>query len=172
MPEQRSIIDQLVSNAHDHTRAFQAKSIPAPPRLKLVIVTCMDARMNAFQILGIREGDAQILRNAGGAVTDDTLRSLTVSQRLLGTQSIMIIHHTNCGLLGCDEQAFKLGVQEDVGTQPPWPLEAFNDLNEHIVQSITRIQACPFLLHKEDVRGFVYSVENGQLREVQTPDRP
>jgi carbonic anhydrase len=126
----------------------------------------MDARMNVYAMLGLREGDAHVIRNAGGAVTDDTIRSLAISQRLLGTEEIVLIHHTGCGMLTFTDDSFRSEIERDTGIRPPWPAEAFGDLDGDVRQSIARVKASPFLPHKESVRGFVYEVETGRLREV------
>jgi carbonic anhydrase len=126
----------------------------------------MDARLNPYSMLGLREGDAHIIRNAGGVITDDEIRSLSISQRLLGTEEIMLIHHTDCGMLTFSDDEFRRQVQHDIGIKPEWAAEAFDDLEEDVRQSIARIKANPFIPNKEHVRGFVYEVESGRLREV------
>jgi carbonic anhydrase len=126
----------------------------------------MDARLNPYGLLGLHEGDAHVIRNAGGVITDDEIRSLSISQRLLGTEEIMLIHHTDCGMLTFGDDEFRLQVQEDTGIKPEWAAESFSDLDEDVRQSIERIKASPFVPNKEHVRGFVYEVETGQLREV------
>ena len=126
----------------------------------------MDARLNPYSLLGLKEGDAHIIRNAGGVVTDDEIRSLAISQRLLGTEEIILIHHTDCGMLTFTDDAFKRAVQDDVGIKPEWAAEAFDDLDEDVRQSIARIKASPFIPRTDAVRGFVYEVETGRLREV------
>src|SRR3954465_3951380 len=126
----------------------------------------MDARLNPYGVLGLQEGDAHVIRNAGGVVTDDEIRSLSISQRLLGTEEIILIHHTDCGMLTFTDDEFKRSVQEDTGIKPEWAAEAFSDLDEDVRQSIARIKASPFIPRKDNVRGFVYEVETGKLREV------
>ena len=126
----------------------------------------MDARLDPARVLGLEEGDAHVIRNAGGVVTDDEIRSLAISQRLLGTTEIILIHHTDCGMLTFTDDEFKRSVQDDTGIKPEWAAEAFSDLDEDVRQSIARIQASPFIPHKDSVRGFVYEVETGRLREV------
>ena len=126
----------------------------------------MDARLNPYGLLGLQEGDAHVIRNAGGVVTDDEIRSLAISQRLLGTEEIILIHHTDCGMLTFTDDEFKRSVQDDVGIKPEWAAEAFADLDEDVRQSIARIKASPFIPRKDSVRGFVYEVETGRLREV------
>ena len=128
----------------------------------------MDARLNPYGLLGLQEGDAHVIRNAGGVVTDDEIRSLSISQRLLGTEEIVLIHHTDCGMLTFTDDEFKRAVQDDVGIKPEWAAESFTDLDEDVRQSIARIQASPFIPRKDSVRGFVYDVHTGALREVTT----
>jgi carbonic anhydrase len=126
----------------------------------------MDARLNPYGVLGLSEGDAHVIRNAGGVVTADELRSLAISQRLLGTTEIILIHHTDCGMLTFTDDEFKSGIEQETGIRPSWAAEAFPDVEQDVRQSIARIQADPFIPHKESVRGFVYEVETGKLREV------
>jgi carbonic anhydrase len=130
------------------------------------VVACMDARLDVHKILGLGEGDAYVIRNAGGVTTDDEIRSLTISQRLLGTREIILIHHTDCGMLTFKDDELKAQIHEDVGLKPHFSMESFSDLEEDVGQSIVRIQASPFISHKESVRGFIYEVETGRLREV------
>jgi len=130
------------------------------------VVACMDARIVPSRLLGIHEGDAHVIRNAGGVITDDEIRSLAISQRLLGTEEIILIHHTDCGMLTFTDDDFKRAIQEETGIRPSWSVETFSDLEEDVRQSIARIQASPFIPRKESVRGFVYDVEDGSLREV------
>jgi carbonic anhydrase len=134
--------------------------------MKVAVVACMDARLNPQALLGLDEGDGHVIRNAGGVVTDDAIRSLALSQRLLGTEEIVLIHHTDCGMLTFSDDDFRRQVQDDVGVKPPWAAEAFPDLDEDVRQSIARINASPFIPRKESVRGFVYDVRDGSLREV------
>jgi carbonic anhydrase len=126
----------------------------------------MDARLNPYGLLGLQEGDAHVIRNAGGVVTDDEIRSLAISQRLLGTEEIMLIHHTDCGMLTFHDDDFKHQIEEDTGIKPTWAAEAFSDLDQDVRQSLARIKASPFIPKKDQVRGFVYEVETGRLREV------
>jgi carbonic anhydrase len=140
--------------------------VPTPPRLRLAIVTCMDSRIDPFQIFGLERGDAHVLRNAGGVVTDDVIRSLILSQRYLGTESIMLIHHTRCGAHGLSEDSVKAEIQAESGIRPPFSLEAFADLDADVRQSMARIRHSPFLRHRHGVRGFVLDVDDGSLREV------
>jgi carbonic anhydrase len=161
-----STTDELLRNNADYAAAFQAGDLPLPPAAQVAVVACMDARLNPYGVLGLSEGDAHIIRNAGGVVTDDAIRSLTISQRLLGTREIILIHHTDCGMLTFNDDDVKAAIEKDTGLRPPFALEAFSDLDEDVRQSIRRIQASPFILNKESVRGFVYDVRTGQLREV------
>jgi carbonic anhydrase len=158
--------DELLRNAEAYAAGFDQGDLPLPPARKVAVLACMDARVNPYGILGLREGDAHIIRNAGGVVTDDEIRSLAISQRLLGTEEIILIHHTDCGMLTFTDDEFKRSVQDDVGIKPEWAAEAFPDLDEDVRQSIARIQASPFIPRKDSVRGFVYEVETGRLREV------
>src|SRR5262245_20321631 len=159
-------IDELLKNNEAYAARFDTRARPLPPSRKLAIVACMDARLNPYGLLGLGDGEAHIIRNAGGVVTDDVIRSLAISQRLLGTEAIVLIHHTDCGMLTFGDDAFRRSIQDDVGIKPPWAAEAFPDLDEDVRQSITRIIASPFIPHKQHVRGFVYDVETGRLREI------
>jgi carbonic anhydrase len=161
-----SVTDELLRNAEEYAAGFDKGDLPLPPGKGVAIVACMDARLNPYGLLGLEEGDAHVIRNAGGVVTDDTVRSLAISQRLLGTTEIVLIHHTGCGMLTFGDDEFRRSVQEDTGIKPEWAAEAFGDLDEDVRQSIARIQASPFIPHKDAVRGFVYEVETGRLREV------
>jgi carbonic anhydrase len=161
-----STTDELLRNNADYAAAFQAGDLPLPPAAQVAVVACMDARLNPYGALGLSEGDAHIIRNAGGVVTDDAIRSLTISQRLLGTREIILIHHTDCGMLTFNDDDVKAAIEKDTGLRPPFALEAFSDLDDDVRQSIRRIQASPFIPNKESVRGFVYDVGTGQLREV------
>ena len=161
-----STTDELVKNAEAYARDFDRGDLPLPPARKVAVLACMDARVNPYGILGLEEGDAHVIRNAGGVVTDDEIRSLTISQRLLGTEEIILIHHTDCGMLTFTDDDFRRQIQEDTGVKPEWAAEAFPDLDEDVRQSVARIQASPFIPKKDSVRGFVYEVETGKLREV------
>jgi carbonic anhydrase len=161
-----STTDELVANNEAYAAQFDKGDLPLPPGRKVAVVACMDARLNPYGILGLHEGDAHVIRNAGGVVTDDEIRSLAISQRLLGTEEIILIHHTDCGMLTFTDDDFKRSIQEDTGIKPEWAAEAFNDLDEDVRQSIARIKASPFIPNKDSVRGFVYEVESGRLREV------
>jgi carbonic anhydrase len=158
--------DDLLANAQSYEASYDKADLPLPPARKVAIVACMDARLNPYAILGLTEGDAHVIRNAGGVVTDDGIRSLAISQRLLGTEEIILIHHTDCGMLTFTDDAFKRSIQADTGIKPQWAVEAFPDLEEDVRQSIARVKASPFIPRKDSVRGFVYEVETGHLREV------
>jgi carbonic anhydrase len=159
--------DQLLANNESYVAGFGDKAdLPLPPGRKTAVVACMDARLNVYGALGLKEGDAHVIRNAGGAVTDDAIRSLAISQRLLGTEEIILIHHTDCGMLTFHDDDFKASVEQDTGIRPPWAVEAFSDLEADVKQSIARIKASPFIPKTDSVRGFVYEVETGKLREV------
>jgi carbonic anhydrase len=160
-----STTDELLENARNYAASFDKGELPLPPARKIAVLACMDARLNPYGLLGLSEGDAHVIRNAGGVVTDDEIRSLSISQRLLGTEEIVLIHHTDCGMLTFTDDEFKRSVQDDVGIKPEWAAEAFPDLDEDVRQSIARIEASPFIPHK-NVRGFVYDVHTGDLREV------
>jgi carbonic anhydrase len=161
-----SSTDDLLANNADYVSSFDKGDLPLPPATKTAIVACMDARLNVYGALGLSEGDAHVIRNAGGVVTDDAIRSLAISQRLLGTEEIILIHHTGCGMLTFTDDDFKRSIEEDTGIRPEWAAEAFGDLDADVRQSIARIQASPFIPRKDAVRGFVYEVETGRLREV------
>lgn len=159
-------IHDLLDQASDFARDREPRELPPQPRLKLAIVTCMDARVDVHDLLGLGEGDAHVLRNAGGVVTADTVRSLTLSQRLLGTESIMLIHHTNCGLEGLDEDSLRTQLHRETGELPGWPVGGFHSVDDSVRGSVAILRGDPFLVHKHDIRGFVYDVETGALREV------
>jgi len=157
--------DALVANAESYAASFDKGDLPMPPARKIAIVACMDARLNPYGLLGLSEGDAHVIRNAGGVVSEDAIRSLAISQRLLGTEEIILIHHTDCGMLTFKDDDFKAQVETDTGIRPSWAAEAFADADADVRQSIERVKANPFIVHK-NVRGFVYEVESGKLREV------
>jgi carbonic anhydrase len=165
-----STTDELLQNAKAYRDTFTKGDLPLPPARKVAVLACMDARLNPYGLLGLQEGDAHVIRNAGGVVTDDEIRSLAISQRLLGTEEVILIHHTDCGMLTFTDDEFKRSVQDDVGIKPEWAAEAFPDLDEDVRQSIARINASPFIPRKDSVRGFVYDVHTGELREVQAND--
>jgi carbonic anhydrase len=162
-----STTDELLKNAEAYAESFDKGDLPLPPARKVAVLACMDARLNPYGLLGLSEGDAHVIRNAGGVVTDDEIRSLAISQRLLGTEEIILIHHTDCGMLTFGDDEFRAQVQADTGIKPEWAAEAFSDLDVDVRQSIARIHASPFIPRKESVRGFVYDVATGGLREVQ-----
>ncbi|MCW2568940.1 MAG: carbonic anhydrase [Mycobacterium sp.] len=161
-----SVTDELLTNAERYAADFDKGDLPLPPARGVAVLACMDARLNPYGVLGLSEGDAHVIRNAGGVVTADELRSLAISQRLLGTTEIILIHHTDCGMLTFTDDGFKNGIEDELGIRPPWAAEAFPDVDQDVRQSVARIQADPFIPHKESVRGFVYEVETGKLREV------
>ena len=161
-----SVTDELLANNEAYVAGFDKADLPLPPGKKVAVLACMDARLNVYGALGLEEGDAHVIRNAGGVVTDDAIRSLAISQRLLGTEEIILIHHTGCGMLTFRDDEFKESVRKETGIKPEWAAEAFDDLDEDVRQSIARIQASPFIPRKDAVRGFVYDVETGKLREV------
>jgi carbonic anhydrase len=166
MERPASNTDELLANNADYARSFGRGDLSAPPARKVAIVTCMDARINVYGVLGLSDGDCHVIRNAGGVVTDDAIRSLAISQRLLGTEEVMLIHHTSCGMLSFRDDDFRASIERETGIRPPWAAEAFSDLEQDVRQSIARVQASPFLPHRDSVRGFVYEVETGKLREV------
>jgi carbonic anhydrase len=161
-----SVTDDLLRNNEAYAEAFDKRDLPLPPARGVAVVACMDARLDVHKILGLEEGDAHVIRNAGGVITDDEIRSLAISQRLLGTREIILIHHTDCGMLTFSDDELKQQIQEDVGIKPHFSMESFSDLEEDVRQSKARIQASPFVPRKDSVRGFVYEVETGRLREV------
>jgi carbonic anhydrase len=161
-----STTDELVENNARYAEGFDKGDLPLPPAKKIAVLTCMDARLSPYVMLGLNEGDAHVIRNAGGVVTDDEIRSLAISQRLLGTEEIMLIHHTDCGMLTFSDDEFRRQIQEETGVKPQWAAEAFPDLEDDVRQSIGRIKASPFIPKKDSVRGFVYDVSSGGLEEV------
>jgi carbonic anhydrase len=160
-----SVTDEYLRNNQAYAAQFSGP-LPLPPASHLAVVACMDARLNVYGILGLKEGEAHVIRNAGGVVTDDEIRSLAISQRLLGTTEIILIHHTDCGMLTFTDDGFKRSIQDETGIKPEWAAEAFTDLDEDVRQSIARIKASPFIPHQEAVRGFVFDVATGKLNEV------
>jgi len=161
-----TVTDELLANAERYANTFDKGALPLPPARQIAIVACMDARLNPYGLLGLSEGDAHIIRNAGGIVTQDELRSLAISQRLLGTKEIVLIHHTDCGMLTFTDDAFHQQILDDTGIAPTWAPEAFTDLDADVRKSIARIHAEPSIPIKDSVRGFVYDVTSGLLREV------
>ncbi len=156
-----TVTDELLANNDAYVAGFDKGELPLPPGKKVAVVACMDARLNVYGALGLQEGDAHVIRNAGGVVTDDEIRSLAISQRLLGTEEIILIHHTDCGMLTFTDDAFKASIQDETGIKPEWAAEAFSDLESDVRQSIARIKASPFIPRKGAVRGFIYEVEKG-----------
>ncbi|TQF05791.1 carbonic anhydrase [Kitasatospora acidiphila] len=161
----KTITDRLVEANREYAVTFKDGGMDARPVQKVAVVACMDARLDLFAALGLELGDSHIIRNAGGVVTDDTIRSLTISQRALGTSSVVLIHHTGCGLLGLTED-FRHELELEVGQRPQWAVEAFVDLDGDVRQSMQRVRTSPFLPHTDDVRGFVFDVHTGLLREI------
>jgi carbonic anhydrase len=161
-----TVTDELLTNAGRYAAGFDKGGLPLPPGRGVAVVACMDARLNPYGLLGLREGDAHVIRNAGGVVTADVLRSLAISQRLLGTTEVILIHHTGCGMLTFSDDEFKASIEREVGIKPPWAAEAFRDLDDDVRQSVRRVLDDPFVPVKDSVRGFVYEVESGKLREV------
>ena len=161
-----SVTDELLGNAQRYADEFDKGELPLPPAKRVAVLACMDARLNPYALLGLSEGDAHVIRNAGGVVTDDEIRSLAISQRLLGTEEVILIHHTDCGMLTFSDDDFRRQIQQETGIKPPWPAEAFDDLEEDVRQSIARIKASPFIPRKDRVRGFIYDVKTGRLEEV------
>jgi len=161
-----SVTDELLASAQRHAMTFAKGDLPMPPARQVAVVACMDARLNPYGLLGLSEGDAHVIRNAGGVVTQDVMRSLAISQRLLGTKEIVLIHHTDCGMLTFEDQAFRDDIAAQTGVRPSWESEAFSDLDADVKQSMARIDAEPSIPLKDFVRGFVYDVSTGALREV------
>jgi len=160
-----SVTDEYLRNNSAYAEQF-AGPLPMPPSRHTAVVACMDARLNVYGMLGLKEGESHVIRNAGGVVADDAIRSLAISQRLLGTTEIILIHHTDCGMLTFTDDAFKRSIQDETGIKPPWAAESFTDLEEDVRQSIARIKASPFIPHKDAIRGFVFDVATGKLNEV------
>jgi carbonic anhydrase len=161
-----SVTDELLSAAASYAASFDKGSLPLPPARHVAVVACMDARLNVYGLLGLTEGDAHVIRNAGGVVTQDELRSLAISQRLLGTREIMLIHHTDCGMLTFTDDEFRATIQEETGVKPTWASEAFTDLEADVRQNIARIRAESSIPVKDSIRGFIYDVSTGELAEV------
>lgn len=161
-----SAIDELLRNNEAFAEGFDKGDQPRPPARKVAIVTCMDARLNPYPILGLAIGDAHVIRNAGGVITDDEIRSLAISQHLLGTEEIMLIHHTDCGMLTFSDAEFEQMLEREAGRRPEWPARSFSDLEESVRDSIRRIMQSPFVPRKDEVRRFVYDVKTGRLDEV------
>jgi carbonic anhydrase len=160
-----TVTDELLANNATYAESFKGP-LPLPPARHLAVVACMDARLDVYSVLGLKEGESHVIRNAGGVITDDEIRSLTISQRLLGTEEIILIHHTDCGMLTFTDDEFKKSIQDEVGIKPEWAAEAFPDVEQDVRQSIARIKASPFIPKKDSVRGFVFDVATGKLDEV------
>ena len=160
-----SVTDDLLANNAKYAESFEGP-LPLPPAKHIAVLACMDARLNVYGILGLNEGESHVIRNAGGVVTDDEIRSLAISQRLLGTKEIILIHHTDCGMLTFTDDQFKKSIQDETGIKPEWAAEAFPDLDEDVRQSVNRIKASPFIPNTDQVRGFVFDVATGKLNEV------
>lgn len=160
-----SVTDELLANNASYAATFRGP-LPLPPSKGVAVVACMDARLDVYRVLGLNEGEAHVIRNAGGVVTEDEIRSLAISQRLLGTREIILIHHTDCGMLTFTDDAFKKSIQDETGIRPPWAAEAFPEEEADVRQSIARIKANPFVPHRDSVRGFVFDVATGKLTEV------
>ena len=161
-----SATDDLLRNAEAYAQDFDKGDLPMPPARKVAIVACMDARLSPFALFGLDVGDAHVIRNAGGIISDDEIRSLAIAQRKLGTEEIILVHHTDCGMLTFTDDEFRAEIQEETGIKPQWPAESFSDLDEDLRQSLARVKTSPFIPKKDSVRGFVYEVETGRLREV------
>jgi carbonic anhydrase len=160
-----SATDEYLRNNARYVESFTGL-LPLPPSKGVAVIACMDARLNVYAILGLNDGEAHVIRNAGGVVTDDEIRSLAISQRLLGTSEIILIHHTDCGMLTFTDDAFKRSIQDETGIKPPWSAESFTDLAEDVRQSVARIKASPFVPRKDAIRGFIFDVATGKLNEV------
>ncbi|ABG98179.1 MULTISPECIES: carbonic anhydrase [Rhodococcus] len=160
-----TVTDQYLKNNEEYAAGFTGP-LPLPPSKHVAVLACMDARLDVYRVLGIQEGESHVIRNAGGVVTDDEIRSLAISQRLLGTTEIILIHHTDCGMLTFTDDDFKKSIQDEVGIKPAWSAEAFSDLDEDVRQSLRRIQSSPFITATTSLRGFVFDVATGKLAEV------
>ena len=160
-----TVTDELIENSRKYAETFEKGDLPIPPAKKVAVVACMDARLIPTRVLGLNEGDAHVIRNAGGVITDDEIRSLAISQHLLGTEEIILIHHTDCGMVTFTNEQFRAKLREASGQEPSWDAEAFSDIDENVRESIRRITDSPFVPHK-NVRGFVFDVKDGSLREV------
>jgi carbonic anhydrase len=161
-----STIDELARNAERYRAGFDRGDLPLTPARRVAILACMDARLDPYALLGLSEGDAHVIRNAGGIVTDDAVRSLAISQRLLGTEEIMLIHHTDCGMQTFADDEFRSQLHRETGIKPTWTAESFDDLEADVRESVARIKANPFIPRTDVVRGFVYDVASGSLDEV------
>ena len=162
--------DRLLAAAVENARGRERGSLPAPPALRVAVVACMDARLDVYRIFGLNKGDAHVIRNAGGTVTDDVIRSLAVSQRMLGTREVILLHHRGCGMQTFTDDEFNGQMEADTGVRPPWAVETFEDVEDHVRQCLDRLRTSPFIPSKESMRGFVYDVETGALEEVGEAD--
>src|SRR5215467_5629136 len=160
-----TVIDEYLANNARYAESFSGP-LPMPPSKHIAVLACMDARLNVYGLLGLGDGEAHVIRNAGGVITDDEIRSLAISQRLLGTKEIILIHHTDCGMLTFTDDEFKRAIQDETGIKPEWAAEAFNDPEEDVRQSLRRIEASPFVTKHESLRGFIFDVATGELNEV------
>ena len=160
-----SVTDQYLANNEVYASTFDGP-LPLPPSKHVAVVACMDARLDVYRVLGLAEGEAHVIRNAGGVITDDEIRSLAISQRLLGTKEIILIHHTDCGMLTFSDDEFKRAIQDETGIKPEWAAEAFADLEEDVRQSLRRVEQSPFVTKHESLRGFIFDVATGRLDEV------
>ena len=161
-----TVTDEFLAANADYAAGFAKGDLPLPPARKTAVLACMDARLDPARALGLEEGDAHVIRNAGGVATPDAIRSLAISQRLLGTREIVLIHHTDCGMLTFSDDEFRQGIEAETGQRPEWAAEAFADVDQDVRQSIQRIRNSPYIPHRDQVRGFVYHVESGALREI------
>ena len=161
-----SVTDELLKNNEAYAKSFDKGQLGLPPGKKLAVIACMDARLQVSKVLGLKEGDAHVFRNAGGVVTEDAIRSLAISQRLLGTEEVILIHHTDCGMLTFKDDQVKAQIEKDTGIRPAFALEAFANPEDDVRQSVARIKASPFVPRKDKIRGFVYDVKSGRLNEV------
>ena len=164
-----SVTDEYLKNNAEYARSFTGP-LPLPPSKHVAVVACMDARLDVYRILGLGDGEAHVIRNAGGVVTEDVIRSLTISQRLLGTREIVLIHHTDCGMQTLTDDGFRAELQEATGVAPAFAIESFTDLDADVRQSILRVRRSSFVPHRDRVRGFVYDVDTHELREVTVGD--
>ena len=163
------VVDELLANNLEFARALPERHLDVQPRRRLAIVTCMDSRLDVFAALGLLDGEAHVLRNAGGVITDDVIRSLAVSQRRLGTRAVMLIHHTDCGMSKLTDDGFRSELEQATGVAPAFAIESFTDVDANVRQSVLRVRRSPFLLHRDAVRGFVYDVDSHRLREIDVP---
>jgi carbonic anhydrase len=161
-----SVIDDLVANNEAYAVSFRQERLPVAPAKKIAVLACMDSRLDVFGALGLGNGEAHVIRNAGGVVTEDAIRSLAISQRKMGTEAIVLIHHTECGMHGLDDDEFKRSIEGETGVRPQWPDDSFADVDEDVRRSIARVRSSPFIPRTDEVRGFVFDVQTGRLREV------